>query len=123
MKFLRGPYRLADSLYTAYTMENVSQAEQLYIIADLILGPAPDPGAAPHSDAAASQAQTYASLQNISQFSDTLISIENLIVSPDTAAVADRREPATLRRCRTIPRRAKRFSCIPQPTVAVLLGH
>jgi hypothetical protein len=39
--FYRGPMFVA-SLYAQYTSETVSQAEQLYIFADLILGPQPD---------------------------------------------------------------------------------
>lgn len=82
MKFLDNLIAWGDSLYSQYTMETVSQAEQLYIIADLILGPAPDQVPMPSSYEMTSQAETYASLQNINQFSETLISIENLILSP-----------------------------------------
>ena len=49
MKFLDNLIAWGDSLYAQYTAETVSQAEQLYILADMILGPGPISCAAPTS--------------------------------------------------------------------------
>jgi hypothetical protein len=70
-----------DSLYAVYTAENVSQAEQLYILADMILGPQPDEVRLPTAQQSA--APTYASLKNLDIFSNTLVSVENVIVAPE----------------------------------------
>ena len=50
MKFLDNLIAWGDSLYAQYTMENVAQAEQLYIFADLILGPRPEQVRLPDAD-------------------------------------------------------------------------
>jgi hypothetical protein len=42
MKFLDNLIAWGDSLYSQYTMESVGQAQQLYVFADLLLGPKPD---------------------------------------------------------------------------------
>jgi hypothetical protein len=82
MKFLDTLIAWGDWYYNQYTAEMVSQAEQLYILADMLLGPQPQvlrtvdvgPGAA---------AITYASLTNIDAFSNALVNVENVIVAPD----------------------------------------
>jgi len=81
MKFLDNLIAWGDSLYALYTAENVSQAEQLYIVADMILGPAPDQIRLP----AAQQptATTYAALKNLNLFSNVLVNVENVIVAPE----------------------------------------
>ncbi|PTB18124.1 hypothetical protein C9I57_25210 [Trinickia symbiotica] len=67
---------------TQYTVENVSQAEQLYIVADMILGPKPDAVRAPNSQSN-SEPVTYAALKDIDAFSNVLVPVENLVVAPE----------------------------------------
>jgi hypothetical protein len=81
MKFLDNLLAWGDSLYAQYTAEMVGQAEQLYILADMILGPAPDRLHLP--TARQGTVPTYASLGNIDLFSNVLVNIENLIVAPE----------------------------------------
>jgi Tc toxin complex TcA C-terminal TcB-binding domain/Neuraminidase-like domain/Putative peptidoglycan binding domain/Salmonella virulence plasmid 28.1kDa A protein len=81
MSFLNNLIAWGDSLYTQYTAETVSQAEQLYIFADLLLGPAPDQIRIPLT--AQNPPLTYATLQNVDAFSNTLAPIENIIIAPD----------------------------------------
>jgi Tc toxin complex TcA C-terminal TcB-binding domain/Neuraminidase-like domain/Salmonella virulence plasmid 28.1kDa A protein len=71
---------LGDSLYAVYTAENVAQAEQWYILADLLLGPKPQALRLP--PAQQNPAPTYASLQNLDVFSNTLVNIENVVIAP-----------------------------------------
>jgi hypothetical protein len=80
MKFLDNLIAWGDSLFSQYTAETVSQAEQLYIIADLILGPKPQLLRPPLTNAGAA---TYASLQQIDAFSNALVQVENVIVAPE----------------------------------------
>jgi hypothetical protein len=81
MKFLDNLLAWGDSNYAIYDAEHVSRAEQLYIIADMILGPAPDQVRLP----AAQQptATTYAALKNLDLFSNVLVNVENIVVSPE----------------------------------------
>ena len=72
---------LGDSSYAVYTAESVAQAEQWYILADLLLGPMPNGVRLPTSQQ--SPAPTYASLKNVDIFSNTLVNVENLVVSPE----------------------------------------
>ncbi len=81
MQFLNNLLAWGDSLYAQYTSETVSQAEQLYVFADLILGPQPDQLRMPASQQTA--APTYASLKNIDPFSNVLVNVENLVVAPE----------------------------------------
>ena len=81
MKFLDNLLAWGDSLYSQYTAESVNQAEQLYILADMLLGPAPDQLRLPEADAGPSP--TYATLQNLDLFSNVLVNIENIIVAPE----------------------------------------
>jgi hypothetical protein len=81
MRFLDNLIAWGDLLYAQYTSETVGQAEQLYILADMILGPRPDrvrppavkPGALP----------TYAALSGLDLFSNILVNIENIVVAPE----------------------------------------
>ena len=84
MKFLDNLIAWGDSLYSQYTAETVSQAEQLYILADMILGPAPQELRLPSDYQTIASQTTYATLQalGIDQFSDALVNIENIIVAP-----------------------------------------
>jgi hypothetical protein len=86
MKFLDNLIAWGDSLFTRYTAETVSQAEQLYIIADLILGPKPELLRAPNSNSSGTQTATYASLKNVDLFSNALVQVENVIVAPEPPA-------------------------------------
>ena len=81
MKFLDNLIAWGDSLFSQYTAETVNQAEQLYIIADMILGPKPQLLRPPSTDTATPI--TYSSLQNIDAFSNTLVQVENIIVAPE----------------------------------------
>jgi hypothetical protein len=81
MKFLDVCLAGGDSLYAQYTAETVSQAEQLYILADMLLGPKPDQLRLPASRQ--SPTPTYASVQNWDLFSNALANVENIIVAPE----------------------------------------
>lgn len=72
---------LGDSFYSQYTAESVAQAEQWYILADLLLGVKGDPVRLPPSQQ--EPAPTYASLQNLDLFSNTLVNVENIVVAPE----------------------------------------
>ena len=95
MRFLDNLVAWGDSLYTSYTMENVAQAEQLYVFADLILGPRPEQVRVPDADLVSKpDATTYADIESaLDKFSDTLAEIENVIASPSTDLGAG--DPAT----------------------------
>lgn len=81
MKFLDNLIAWGDSLFATYNAETVGQAEQLYILADLILGPEPEDVRMP--PAAAPQPLTYAQIESqLDAFSNTLVSVENLVVAP-----------------------------------------
>ena len=83
MRFLDNLIAWGDSLFSQYTAETVNQAEQLYIMADLILGPAPEQVRLPSGYQAAAEATTYAQIaSSLDQFSNTLVTIENVILSP-----------------------------------------
>ncbi len=81
MKFLDNLIAWGDSLYAQYTAETVNQAEQLYILADMILGPAPDLVRLPATQQ--QTAPTYASLHGLDLFSNILVNIENVVVAPE----------------------------------------
>src|SRR5664280_2336795 len=83
MKFLDNLIAWGDSYYSQYTAEPVNQAEQLYILADLILGPRPDTLRLPNAKDGGTGAATYSSLKNIDGFSNVLVNIENVIVAPE----------------------------------------
>jgi len=86
MMFLDNLIAWGDSLYSQYTAETVNQAEQLYILADLILGPRPDTLRLPNSNESSTGTATYSSLSNsgnIDNFSNVLVNIENVIVAPE----------------------------------------
>ena len=81
MRFLDTLIAWGDSLYAQYTSETVAQAEQLYILADMILGPQPDMVRLPAAQQGA--AATYASLHGLDLFSNILVNIENVVVAPE----------------------------------------
>ena len=87
MKFLDNLIAWGDSLYAQYTMENVAQAEQLFVFADLILGPLPDQVRLPAADQPHSaDATTYAQIENsLDAFSNTLVDVENVIAAPTSS--------------------------------------
>ena len=82
MAFLNTLIAWGDWYYAQYTAEMVSQAEQLYILADMILGPQPQMLRLPGAESGASTT-TYASLKNIDAFSNVLVNIENVVVAPE----------------------------------------
>lgn len=95
MKFLDNLIAWGDSLYAQYTMENVAQAEQLYVFADLILGPLPDQVRLPAADQPSNaDATTYAQIENaLDVFSNTLVEVENTIAAPSTSLSATSGDP------------------------------
>ena len=84
MKFLDNLIAWGDSLYVQYTMENVAQAEQLYVFADLILGTPPDRVRLPATDQPNSpDSTTYAAIAaQLDEFSNALVEIENVVSVP-----------------------------------------
>ena len=88
MKFLDNLIAWGDSLYAQYTMEDVAQAEQLYVFADLILGPPPDRVRLPAADQPNSpDATTYSDIAPLlDEFSNALVAIENVVSVPSAAA-------------------------------------
>ncbi|MGA9671980.1 MAG: hypothetical protein WBQ94_22400, partial [Terracidiphilus sp.] len=72
-----------DRYYAQYTAEFVSQAEQLYILADMLLGPQPQELRLPDANQSGADTITYASLKNIDAFSNSLVNVENVIVAPE----------------------------------------
>ncbi|HCS45189.1 MAG TPA: hypothetical protein DIW52_20570, partial [Pseudomonas sp.] len=87
MRFLDNLIAWGDSLYAQYTMEKVAQAEQLYVFANLILGPRPEQVRLRDGDfATRPDATTYAAIQGaLDEFSDVLVAIENVIAAPTPA--------------------------------------
>jgi hypothetical protein len=83
MKFLDNLIAWGDWYYNQFTAEMVSQAEQLYILADMILGPQPQALRLPGANQSGAVTATYASLQNLDLFSNTLVNIENVFVAPE----------------------------------------
>jgi hypothetical protein len=83
MKFLDNLIAWGDWYYNQYTAETVSQAEQLYILADLILGPPPQTVRPPNANQSGVVPPTYASLKNLDLFSNVLVNVENLVVAPE----------------------------------------
>jgi len=79
MRFLDNLIAWGDSLFAQYNAETVNQAEQLYVLADMILGPQPVGLRIPSSS---SPPPTYASLQNLDEFSNVLVDVENVVVAP-----------------------------------------
>lgn len=114
MKFLDNLITWGDSLYAQYTMENVAQAEQLYVFADLILGPQPELVRLPDANLgrdpdATTYAQLAATSPGLDQFSNELVAVENLIVAPATALqVANAVSGAS-----SLPQVQTLFFCIP----------
>jgi Tc toxin complex TcA C-terminal TcB-binding domain/Neuraminidase-like domain/Putative peptidoglycan binding domain/Salmonella virulence plasmid 28.1kDa A protein len=82
MKFLDVLLAWGDWYYSQYTAEKVSQAEQLYIFADMIYGPQADKVRLPSSQGGTGNA-TYASLKNIDLFSNAFVHIENVVIAPE----------------------------------------
>ncbi len=85
MKLLDVLIAYGDWNYSQNTPETVSQAEQLYVLADLILGPEPQMLRLPAANRGRKTAITYASLNqnDIDLFSNVLVNIENIIVGPE----------------------------------------
>jgi hypothetical protein len=81
MKFLDNLIAWGDSLYAQYTAETVNQAEQLYVLADMILGPQPALLRPPSVQQG--PVPTYASLGTLDPFSNVLVNVENIIVAPE----------------------------------------
>ena len=84
MKFLDNLIAWGDSLFSNYTSETVAQAEQLYVLADTLLGPAPQEVRPPPgftSSVPATYDQIAAEI-GTSQFPDPLVAVENLVIAP-----------------------------------------
>jgi hypothetical protein len=83
MRFLDTLIAWGDWYYSQYTAEMVSYAEQLYVLADMILGPAPQELRLPDASQSGAETVTYASLKNVDLFSNALVSAENVVVAPE----------------------------------------
>lgn len=83
MKLLDLLIAWGDWYYAQFTAEFVNQAEQLYILADLILGPQPQMLRLPAANQSGAGTATYATLRNLDAFSNTLVNVENLIIAPE----------------------------------------
>jgi hypothetical protein len=83
MRFLDNLIAWGDALFSQDTMESVNQAEQLYVMASMILGPRPERvRLPPEYEAANAGSATYASIDgSLDQFTDPLVDIENVIQS------------------------------------------
>ena len=86
MKLLDNLIAWARSYYAQYTAETVGAAEQLLQLASLILGPKPEEVRVSNQNQPSNPDQTtYALVQSLltsSAFSDPLVDIENLILTP-----------------------------------------
>jgi hypothetical protein len=111
MKFLDNLIAWGDSLYAQYTMEKVAQAEQLYVFANLILGPRPEQVRLRDADYATKpDATTYAAIQGgLDEFSDVLVAIENVIAAPTPALDT----PDSVGDAADLPHISTLFFCIP----------
>lgn len=111
MKFLDNLIAWGDSLYAQYTMEKVAQAEQLYVLANLILGPRPEQVRLRDADfATRPDATTYAAIQDgLDAFSDVLVAIENVIAAPTPALDAQ----DAVSEAPDLPQLSTLFFCIP----------
>ena len=112
MKFLDNLIAWGDALNAQYTMEMVAQAEQLYVYADLLLGPRPAQVRLRDADlATAPDATTYAVIEaGLDAFSNELVAIENLIAAPNQnlqVSNAATQAPA-------LPQISTLFFCIPK---------
>lgn len=111
MKFLDNLIAWGDSLYAQYTMEKVAHAEQLYVFADLILGPPPEQVRLRDADLATKpDATTYAAIQaDLDEFSDVLVAIENVIAAPTPTL----QTPDAASQTPDLPQISTLFFCIP----------
>jgi hypothetical protein len=83
MQFLNVLLAWGDWYYAQYTAEFVSQAEQLYVLAQMILGPQPQQLRLPSANVSGAATWTYASLKDVDAFSNVLVSVENIVVAPE----------------------------------------
>ena len=110
MRFLDTIIAWGDWYYSQYTAEMVSYAEQLYVLADMLLGPRPRMLRLADVSESGAPPPTYASLKDVDLFSNALVSVENVVVAPEPPqAVMGGR--ASSRRCRSSPARAPRTRC------------
>jgi Tc toxin complex TcA C-terminal TcB-binding domain/Neuraminidase-like domain/Putative peptidoglycan binding domain len=70
-----------DAYYTVYTAENVSLAEQCYVLGSMLLGEAPSESRLLTAQQTA--APTYASLNALDAFSNSLVQVENIVIAPE----------------------------------------
>jgi peptidoglycan hydrolase-like protein with peptidoglycan-binding domain len=111
MKFLDNLIAWGDSLYAQYTMEMVAQAEQLYVFADLILGPQPERVRLPDIDLVIQPEKTsYATIADgLDAFSNELVAVENLIAAPVTPLQTTN----VVAQAPDLPQLSTQFFCIP----------
>jgi hypothetical protein len=96
MKLLDDLIAWGDSLFSQDTMESVSQAEQLYVLASMILGPRPERVRLPAADQPSDiQTATYASIKNsLGSFSNALVAVENVVSVPLLSLLPASQTPA-----------------------------
>lgn len=111
MRFLDNLIAWGDSLFAQYTMEKVAQAAQLYVFADLILGPRPEHVRLRDADLATKpDATTYAAIQaGLDEFSNELVAVENVIAAPTPAL----QTPDDVDQAPALPQISTLFFCIP----------
>lgn len=84
MKFLDNLIAWGDARFSQDTMESVNQAEQLYILASMLLGPAPERVRLPRDFQPSNvDTATYFSIRSdLDGFSNVLVDIENVVAKP-----------------------------------------
>jgi hypothetical protein len=111
MKYLDHLIAWADSLFQQDTMESVMEAEQLYVLADQILGPKP----LVIPPAFQTPVDNFSQLEaNLDAFSNALVDIENLLPLQDVAGFVSNGQP-------NLPRLETLYFCIPPN--AKLMGY
>ena len=124
MQFLDTLIAWGDSYYSQYTAEKVSQAEQLYVLADMMLGPQPQSRGCPTPARAAPPPPPTRRSKNLDPFSNALVNVENVIVAPEPPQALVRRHGQTPR-CRS-SRRDRELAAVlhsAERPAARVLGH
>ena len=83
MRFLDTLIAWGDWYYSQYTAEMVSYAEQLYVLADMLLGPRPRMLRLADASAERARRRPTPSLKDVDLFSNALVSVENVVVAPE----------------------------------------
>ena len=106
MSYLDNLVDWGDYLFRQDTMESITQATQLYVLADKLLGPRPRVGASPVEVSAADLPP--ARRRDLDAFGNALVELENIL--PDSRVAARGRGRAAGRRRR---RSSSLYFCVP----------